>query len=409
MHILVVNDFAYVNGGASQVAIASARGLARSGHRVTFFAAVGAVDPLSLDAGIDTVILGQQESISDPNRLRAATQAIWNSYARHQMRRLLTSLRPADTVVHVHTWVKALSTSVIREAIDRGFLVFCTLHDYFSVCPNGGFFDYQLGKPCGEVALSLSCVLRNCDQRSYPQKLWRVARHVTQRVFGDMPSGIKHFISVSDFSERVLKPYLPAGSSIDRLDNPIDSIMRQPVEVEGNDTFLFVGRLAPEKGVVDLATAVRNTGVRAVFVGDGPEVEKVRTILPNAEITGWLSRDEVFKRFRAARAIVMPSLWYETHGLVISEAAASGVPAIVSDRCAAREVVQDGQTGLWFAGGNINDLGSKIMAISKSGVAGKFGATAFRRYWTNPMTIERHVLQLESIYKRYLSLPYFQA
>ena len=41
MHIFVVNDFASLNGGADQVALAGVRGLAARGHRVTFFAPVG--------------------------------------------------------------------------------------------------------------------------------------------------------------------------------------------------------------------------------------------------------------------------------------------------------------------------------------------------------------------------------
>ena len=43
LNVIIVNDFAHVNGGAGQVAIMTARLLAENGHRVIFFAAVGPV------------------------------------------------------------------------------------------------------------------------------------------------------------------------------------------------------------------------------------------------------------------------------------------------------------------------------------------------------------------------------
>jgi glycosyltransferase involved in cell wall biosynthesis len=401
-NILVINDFSRVNGGAAQVALSSAMGLAQRGHRVTFFSAVGPDDAAAQAAGVTVVRTDQHDVLEDPNRLRAAIQGIWNAPARKKIRCLLRSLDPMHTVVHVHSWTKALSSSVVREAVEQKFAVVCTLHDYFLACPNGGFFDYQTGRPCGETALSLGCLQRNCDARSYAQKLWRVARQSVQKTFGEMPGGIRHFISVSDFSERVLREYLPANSTIDRVANPIEVVQGEPTRVANNGAFVYVGRLSPEKGAVTFAAAASQLDVAAVFVGDGPDADKIMSIYPKAEITGWLGRDLVARRMRAARALVMPSLWFETQGLVVSEAAAQGVPAIVSDRCAAKESVQNGCSGLWFAGGDPRDLALKMAAMSQTSEVERFGRNAYEKYWANPMTLRRHVDELEELFGRYL-------
>jgi glycosyltransferase involved in cell wall biosynthesis len=401
-NILVINDHSRINGGAAQVALTSAIGLARRGYRVTFFSAAGPDEPAALAAGVRFVRTDQYDLLQDPRRVRAAIQGIWNSRARREIRRLLRSLDPDSTVVHLHSWTKALSSSVVREVVSHHFALVCTLHDYFTACPNGGFFDYQIGEPCGETALSAGCVSRNCDARSYPQKLWRVARQVVQRAFGEMPGGIRHFISVSDFSERILRQYLPADSTIDRVMNPIESVQREPADVAGNAAFLYVGRLAPEKGALTFAEAASRAGVAATFVGDGPESGAIRARCPGAVVTGWLSRELVTRHIRMARALVMPSLWYETQGLVISEAAAEGVPAIVSDGGAARDSVTDGQTGLWFASGDPGDLVRKMQTMSDSATAAAFGKAAYERYWGNPMTVQRHVDELERLFSRYL-------
>ena len=47
--IIILNDFAYVNGGASQVALSSALGLAQAGYDVTLFTAVQPIDSTLLN------------------------------------------------------------------------------------------------------------------------------------------------------------------------------------------------------------------------------------------------------------------------------------------------------------------------------------------------------------------------
>jgi uncharacterized protein (TIGR00725 family) len=64
-----------------------------------------------------------------------------------------------------------------------------------------------------------------------------------------------------------------------------------------------------------------------------------------------------------ARALVFPSLWYETLGLSAIEAMANGVPVIVSDRCAASEFVQNGYSGLHFQGGSVESLAQQLRRL----------------------------------------------
>ena len=82
VHVVIVNDFASVSGGAAQVAFAGARGLAERGHRVTFFAAVGPVDAaLAKHTNITVHCLEQEDILRDPQRMRALWRGIWNSKA----------------------------------------------------------------------------------------------------------------------------------------------------------------------------------------------------------------------------------------------------------------------------------------------------------------------------------------
>jgi glycosyltransferase involved in cell wall biosynthesis len=403
LNIFVVNDFAHVNGGTAQVALSSAVGLAERGHSVTLFAAVPPVGVELARSNLRTVLTHQPEIAHDPSRWNAATQGIWNVKARNMMSDAVAECDPENTIVHLHGWSKALSSSVVRECIVRRLKVVCTLHDYFMACPNGGFYNFQRKQICKLRPLSMPCVLEHCDARSFAQKQWRVARQVVQHRWGLMPQGINAFVAVSDFSAEIMRPYLPAGAPVFRIDNPIVVDRAPSAIIEASSPFLYIGRLSPEKGGPMLASAAATLNFPVVFVGEGAMAAEIRASNSSATVTGWLPRAGVLDWLGKARCMVLPSLWYETQGLVVAEAAAAGIPAIVPDTSAARDLVQDGVTGLWFKGGDIVSLKHAMKAMLDTGMARTMGRNAYERFWQNPPTLERHVKGLLECYSSTLS------
>jgi glycosyltransferase involved in cell wall biosynthesis len=101
------------------------------------------------------------------------------------------------------------------------------------------------------------------------------------------------------------------------------------------DHVLFVGRLVREKGVDVLIRAAAMTGTSVRVVGEGAMRREWESLIDGtgADVTmlGWRSHDEVLSELRAARALVVPSIWPEVWGLVITEAFAAGVPVIASE------------------------------------------------------------------------------
>ena len=161
----------------------------------------------------------------------------------------------------------------------------------------------------------------------------------------------------------------------------------------------MVGRITIDKGAMLLARTARECGAPVVFVGSGPCQSEVASANPSAVITGWLSRAEVQKRLRAARALVFPSLLYEMQGLVVPEAAAMGVPAIVSDTSAAIDTVRDGVTGLLFQSGDSASLAKAVGRLANNTLVRQLGVAAYNTYWAAPSTLERHVKVLEEVYE----------
>ncbi|OPX91553.1 MAG: Alpha-D-kanosaminyltransferase [Pelotomaculum sp. PtaB.Bin117] len=200
-----------------------------------------------------------------------------------------------------------------------------------------------------------------------------------------------------------MKPYLPSGAKIYYVNNPIEIPRDKPVPVQDNKKFIMVGRLSKEKGPHLLAMASRMLGCECIFVGDGDCRSDIEKILPGTQITGWLSYQEVQNYLQTARALVLPSLLYETQGLVVAEAAAMGIPAVVPDTSAARDMVVNGLTGLWFRGGSVADLAKKIAVLQDAETARKMGQAAYERYWSNPYTMDAHINKLLEVYEKILS------
>jgi glycosyltransferase involved in cell wall biosynthesis len=398
VHIVLVLDHAHINGGQAKVAIESALGMRARGHAVTLFAAVGPVDPRLPEAGVAAVCLGQDDVHSTRNKLAFAAQVVWNRAAARALRDLLAQCDPADPVVHVHGWAKALSPSIGPVLAASGLPLVYTMHEFFLVCPNGGFYDYGAQAICHRRPMSLPCLARNCDSKSYPRKLLRLARHAALDHLSGMKEAIRHVILISRLQEEVAGPYFPPSTVFHRVDNPIavPDLGRKPDDPRGD--FLFVGRLSPEKGAAIFAEAARLAGVRPVFVGDGPSAEELRARYPEAAFLGWKSPEEVLGLMRKARALVFPSVWYEGQPLTVYESLALGTPVIVSDACAGREAVTDGENGFWFRSGDTASLAAQLVQVSDDALAGRMSEAAYARYWAAPLTMERHLDRLLEVY-----------
>jgi glycosyltransferase involved in cell wall biosynthesis len=398
---IVLNDFCYVQGGASKVAIDEAVALRAAGLDVIFLGAVGAPCEALRDAGVRVISLGQPELLQVWRHPAAAWRSAWNSPAFAATRSLLARQDPARTIVHLHGYTKALSTSPALAAQLAGFATVCTLHDFFAACPNGAFYDYRREEPCQRRALSSSCVLSNCDKRHPLHKTYRLARGAAQRHYARFPDSVRDFIALSRRSMDVLLPYLAVDSRLFPLANIIDVPQAPPVDVAANRPLLVLGRLDAEKGVALAAEAAAQAGVPIVFAGDGPLRAPMEAA--GASVTGWLDSAGVLQALSQARCLVFPSRWYETFGLVVDEAAARGIPAIVSDVSAASERVEHGVTGWVFQSGDRDGLARCMQDVQDDSRVAAAGAAAYARFWADPPDRARHVRDLLAIYDAVLA------
>jgi glycosyltransferase involved in cell wall biosynthesis len=113
---------------------------------------------------------------------------------------------------------------------------------------------------------------------------------------------------------------------------------------------LYVGRLAPEKGIERLKAVLREvSGTRLAIVGDGParpSLERAFTGTPTV-FTGLLHGEDLAAAYASADAFLFPSTT-ETLGIAMLEALASGLPVVAARSGASGEVVTEGESGLFY-------------------------------------------------------------
>lgn len=392
LNVIIVNDYSYINGGASAIAIETAIALAERGHKVIFFSAVAEDnDILKGNSKVEIVCTKQYDILNNPNRLEAIVQGLWNIKAAKLFKKVLENYSPKNTVIHVHGLQKAISASIVPIAKTKGFKVVYHMHDYGMVCPNLGLFNYVKKAICRYKPMSFSCIRCNCDSRCYKHKVWRVIRQYVQKMCG-MPELFDGIVYVSKFSQNLLSKYVGTGKVIY---NPILIEKRHRVKAEENKYALYIGRLSPEKNPMVLAKVAKKLNIPVIFIGDGICRNEIKNLNPNAICTGWLDKSEMQKYIDKARFCVFPSLLYETQGLVVAEAMAYGIPVISSDNTAAMDFINVGVNGLSFTPNNVASLETAIQRMSDDEYVAYLGENAYKGTF---QSINNYIKEIEQYY-----------
>lgn len=366
LNVIVVDDTSRNFGGTAKVAYETVRVLCSRGFNVVYFAGYGPADQRLDDVRVEEV--RDKPFLENLPKLRGAVAGLWSYATYKKLRELLSEFNSSDTVVHIHSWTHALSSSVFSACKHAGFKTVVTLHDYFLTCPNGGLYDYVHDELCEKKPCSLACIMCNCDKRSYAQKLYRCARIALQKAA--LRNANVKFCYLSEFTFR-LSGNQHWESSPAIVPNPIECPSLENASQLNDGAcerfYLFVGRFDKEKNPELFCRALTRLGLPGVLCGDGPEYDRLKDAYPNMTFTGWCNAQQIQEYYRACRALILSSSWYEAQPLSCLEAMLTwGVPCIVPKTCGAVSYIEDGVTGLYFERNSIDSLCAAIQNMEQS-------------------------------------------
>jgi glycosyltransferase involved in cell wall biosynthesis len=294
-------------------------------------------------------------------KVRAFISGIYSLSAAREMARIISDETP--DVVHIHNVYPLISPSILLTCREAGVPVVMTCHNYRLICPIGVHF--HKGKVCEECSggREYFCALRNCRDNIYESVAYAI-RNISARRFRLFADSISIYISISEFLKQRMIASGFEKTVIAVIPNRVP-IPEKNVDPQTGDYVAYAGRISEEKGISILLDVFRRLPhIPVRLAGEGPLMPNILRNAPrNAAFIGSLNHDEMPAFYRKARMLVVPSVWFETFGLVAAEAMGYGLPVIASRIGGLPEIVDDGVTGLLFEPGNVEDLTSKIKML----------------------------------------------
>jgi glycosyltransferase involved in cell wall biosynthesis len=315
-----------------------------------------------------------------------ATQQTGRPVFKHRaIRRLIATIRP--DVVHFHN-LSLIGGPGLLALAAPGAVKLMTAHEHWLVCPLHVLWKYD-GTVC-EAPACVACSLR----AGRPPQWWRKTRL--------MERSLRHLDALICPSLSTMHEHRRRGIRVGLthlpyfLPHDYTGLPARDIPAHSRPYVAVAGRLEEIKGFQDVIEAMRRLpGLDLRIAGSGQYEAVLRARargLENVHFEGRLDAAQVAALFRGARAVVVPSLVYETFGYVVLEAFAERTPVIVRNLGALPELVEESQGGLVFdtQEGLVAWLGRLAADDELRDTLGGNGFRARQEIWSESEHLERY-------------------
>lgn len=368
MRVLLIDKYHRQYAGPQRLYFDTAKLLRAQGHEVAFFAMAHPKNESTewSEYFVEQVDYEEANHLTLWQKLKVARNIIWNPEAKRNLEALIVEFKP--DVAHLFVTYHQLSPSIIWALKKHGVPIVMTLCDYKLASPNYSLF---VRGQIWEHGSGLRCLVDRCVKDSYAKSLVCVVEKWLHDLLGtygkvDAYIGLSQFLI--DTYKRLGFPY-----PIQLLPQPLVPLpdVTAPLPVKSDKNFLYFGRLSAEKGIATLirAFALLHDGETLSIVGFGPEEERLKQLTKELALEtkvtfhGPMYGDDLQKILLPARAVVVPSEWYENTPYALLETLASGTPVIAARVGSLPERVQDNFNGFLFTPGDAADLAKKIEVL----------------------------------------------
>lgn len=368
MKALLINNFHYPRGGSEKAYFDTAEILKSHGHEVAFFSTK---HPKNNSTEWEKYFIDNVDYnsavLSVWQKIKMAVNIIFNFQVKKNLEKLILDFKP--DVAHLHNIYHQLSPSVIYALKKHNIPMVMTLHDYKLISPNYSLF---LNGKIWEKKSFISCITDKCIKSSYLKSTLGALEKFFHDLFGSYEK-INMFIPPSKFLMNKFREFGFQGK-MEYIPNPINNLFFN-TEITNDDNsgpLVYYGRLSKEKGIETVIRAMKYVlEEKLQIIGEGPEKENlvVLTKKLNLEskvfLLGYKSGQELKGILSKAKAIIIPSIWYENMPYAIAESLAMGKIVIASKIGGIPDLICDGENGFLFEAGSSKELAQKIESLKK--------------------------------------------
>ncbi len=289
--------------------------------------------------------------------IRKALSFVWNREAKSSFERLLDTVQP--DVVHLHNIYHHLSSSILVPLRRRGIPCVQTLHDYKLACPNYKMLTENAVCERCKGGHYFEAVRHQCLGQGAAVNVLAAFEMGMTKITQAYERTVAAFICPSVFMADTMKAWGEPPSKLRVLPNAV--AFPETLGTHDQPFYLAAGRLSAEKGLETIIRAVAALPhIHLKIAGIGSEEGRLRALAlqleaKNIEWLGFLRKTELYEVRCRARALLVPSVWYENAPGSVLEAMADGLPVIASRIGGLPEMVEHGQTGFLAAAGDVAD------------------------------------------------------
>ncbi|HZX74027.1 MAG TPA: glycosyltransferase, partial [Cyclobacteriaceae bacterium] len=315
MKILLIHNQYQQPGGEDSVFKAERELLSKYGHKVEYMIYHNS----AIKTLLDKVVFGLK-TIYNPDSAKALANKI-------------RDFNP--DVIHVHNFLPIVSPSILFTAKKHSIPVVLTLHNYRLICPSATLFYHgKIYEKSIHSQFPFDAIWKGVYRNSKTQTAIVALMTTIHRFLGTWQNKVDRYITLTQFGRNRFE------NSILALETKKFCVKPNFVEDYGNatnereDFFLFIGRLSEEKGIRTLLKAASLHNFRLTIIGDGPlkqMVEESTQRNPLIRYLGFQGKAVIKDNLKRCKALIFPSIWYESFGLTIIEAFSTGTPVIASN------------------------------------------------------------------------------
>lgn len=407
LKILSVNKYHKLKGGSETIFFGEMHALIQAGHSVIPFSMH---DTNNLPSEYSEFFINtvDYEKPGLKNKLSAAGKVLYSFEAKRKISALLDK-HPVD-LAHLHIFQHQISPSILSPLRKKKIPVVASLHDLKPIC--GNYKMFVKGSICEKCkgGRHYQMTLNRCNKGSFAASLVNTMEMYFHGMAGYYDQ-IDIFIAVSEFYRQKMIEYGFSPDKVVCLPSFVDASSFTPANPSRvGDYMLYFGRLTEEKGILTfIKAAAKNPNIEHIIVGTGPEESLLRNfveqnVITNVTFSGFQSGEKLADLVSQARAVVVPSEWYENSPLTVLEAMAYARPVIGSDIGGIPELICDGKDGLLFPAGNEDELADRIQYLWAHGEAADSMGVNGRKKVISDYNFSIHLDGLLKIYNKALGL-----
>ena len=359
MNILMVHNYYQLPGGEDMVVENEKNMLTRHGHKVVVY----------------TRNNSELKDMGKVKKLSMVFSTVFSMKTYREIRKIIKDEK--IDIINVHNTLSLISPSVYYAGLSMKVPVFQTIHNFRLLCPAATF--YRNGHICELCTTKgLLCSIKNkCYRGSRFQSFASAVILWFHRMTGVYKK--INYICLTDFNRQKLLKGIKGLKENRVFVKPNFTAAPDKEESLMGDYYLYAGRLEKIKGTDIMLKAwkhMKDDGItpKLIICGTGDLKEKAEKYvtkngLDNVEFKGFVENHVLKKMMRDARAVILPTQWYEGFPVSIAESYSMGTPVITGDVGNAGDLVKDGITGLKYTYNSHEDLAEAILKMEKTGDA----------------------------------------